>query len=206
MSATATLISAVHALQGAQIDARPPDQLIVYINKTGIAPVMTVIFTTDFINDAADQGDIVLGATLTIDSRDASYAYDGLARLLPRSNVSSCSFGASCAPVNGFLIETVAQNMVEIPKGSARTFMFSFPLDSSNCVGRQCKDYASLARNLASINSGRIMFKEQILLHGDGKRMITCTVRKLDAKYLMVNGFTSIACQSSKVFGNSLFS
>lgn len=199
MSATATFISAFHALRGPEIEVRPPKQIVIYTNKTGLAPVSTMVLSIDIINDSPDHGDVLLDSSLRLGDADAIYPSNGTARFAPGADMGKCSFGASCAPVLGFLIETTQDTLIELPKGSARTITLSFPVDADSCSGRRCSDFATSDKLMSAMSSGSVVFKVQLDFHGDGNRTVVCATRRLDMSYLRRNGLTSTSCETASI-------
>ena len=201
MSLSATLISAFHALQGSEINVRPPSQFILYLSGNRADPVPTAVLSLDLINDSADQGDVITDASMTIDGADAAFPFNGSVRFAPGADASKCSFGSSCAPVSGFLVETDTDTLIELPKGSARNVTLSFPFDPAACSGRQCNEYASFEKVRAAFSSKQLEFIVHLRFHGDGQRTISCRVAQIDTAYLARASFTSMPCTSASVSG-----
>ena len=209
MFITGTAISAFHALRGPEIDVLAPKQIVLYRDATGSSPVPTAVLSFDMINDSADHGDFILGASLMLGVPGPTYPFNGSVRFGPGEKVNKiterCTFGASCVPVQGFLIETTPETLIPLPQGSARSVTLSFPLDPAACSGAACDDYMTFDKALGSLNGKPTTFTVTIHLHTDGERTISCRTGRLNMTYLRRSGFTSTSCEETYISGASFF-
>lgn len=207
MSLGLTMAGLYSDARGADIAARPLDQMIVYRDGEGDRSVLTAVFKLVLVNAAdTSYGDMLMKADLEIDG--LRFAMNGTVQpnfTADPEVASKCPLDSRCIVRPGLVAVEKPDEVLDIPGGSHLLTSIAFPLVPWNCSGTaaRCARFASPAAQQA-LFSGRSAPRLRLHFYADGERLLRCGLAPLDLAYLQKVGWTAVACEDASVSGGPL--
>ena len=202
MSLGITLINVYYAMRGSEIAVDPPTQLILYRDGIGEASVLIAAFRVDMINTSDGYGDVLKGASLSMDGGQARFDYQGTLKTVFANNATerapACELGARCLQLPGLYVVERSDEILDMPSGAARGPSLSVPLVSWNCVGGHCDRFETFGKSLRALPVKGLSATIRLRFHSDGERVLHCKTGPLNLSYLQKVGWISLPCGSDK--------
>jgi len=223
LSLVIAVINVYYAVRGPEVVIQPPDSILLYRDggydeaadgemteaqkaQADEEAVLTVAVQTVMINAAsAEHGDVMTEARIRMAADGGRYPYQTV--VLPiftedaRAAREKCEVGMRCISFDDLVLVERADEIIDVPGGSAKSRYLAFPLMPFLCEGAAapCKRYPHFREALQALDGKRVAVSLEIDFHSDGRRVISCTVEKANLSYLRDNGWTVLPCANSQV-------
>jgi hypothetical protein len=212
LSLVIAIINVYYAVRGPEVVVQPADQIIFYRDGEGEDAILAIAVPVMMINAAsAEHGDVMVEATLKPGPGGDRYRYQTMVQPIFTQDTAGarekCEVGERCIVFGDLVLVERADEIIDIPGGSAKSRYLSFHLTPPNCEGPRavCARYPDYAAAVRRLDGSAMALTVELEFHSDGRRRLTCPLGRMDLSYLKQQGWTAIACQGGKVTGDRFF-
>lgn len=203
LSVVTAIVQIVIAMRGPVIVAMPLGNALLYWDGTKSGAVLTAAFQTTLFNTAsADHGDLVDRAEMTIRSKNIGPVTFPLQSLIqphliddPQRAVDRCDLVDRCIPLDGLVVIELAERLIALPGGQARSDYMTFAFSASDCKGRDCAKFRDFDAAVRALNKQTI--SAEIALHFSvaHSKMLPCKIPlAVDGSRLQKHRWLSFSC------------
>lgn len=216
LSAVISLINAYYVVRHAEIEVRPPQQVLIYRDGELAAEegapdpaLMTVAVQLPMVNMAAqDHGDMLVDASIRLPD-GTRFPFESAIEPIFVADTQSveCELEVRCVRLSNLLILQKWNQVFDLPGGMASARYLSFPVHSSYCESdaeQACAGYDTFRASVASLPSEEATIAIELEFAGDGTRHIECAIAPAgatDRGNVIYSGWTVLPCENGEVSG-----